>query len=791
MDNTNEQTPVQQVNDSVQQAAQAQPAQENGPLQGPGGAPQLPPPTAPNVTPQDDSQKADLSKPPAQAQGATDPSQHPMVQKASVLRQVAEALAGGPKYATTIDPQTGVAKRTALPMSGRDIGMAIALEALSGGMAGAAAKGPNATGQAMAAGLNQGQQIAEQRKDQQQTADNMAQQDFARQMQTFHNNLQMMQVAKQIGASDLETNQKVAGQYGDLYNEVQKHYGQYILGTGGEDDAAKYHATAATAIPTGKVIAVYDPQTGRQKTGPAGNPLWQLEYAFIDPSFKGDNLLSAEDKQVLAKYGTKGFVGTDGKPSKLPDNFQLSANMALALKHRAVNLELADSTLQDYYKATKMDPKSLAAHVSDDPTVADALGKFVPYLTATDKDGRRLNYTEAVGHLGAKDPQAAGQILNLLGGTETVSKFDADNANKAEQTKKESDRQAMYDGPMTEATAMAALNDPKAPPEVKAKAQGVIKTASSIQNSRAYGEAASRTQGEIDTKTRNGIPLTGKSGNTVTDMIKDPNVQSIQYDDSEKNLKDGVNESYLSRIQAANPNLAALVSQIGHGQQMLSAYGLAKNDGQVLASMVARAFPDYHFEKTEGFKKTYDAFTSGDDSKQIEAANTTYRHVAAAYDSSAHPLLIPGTRVWADYVTQADKALDEVHGAYSKGVQHEEQFARSAEAVKSLSPIARREGWREIAKLLSDKSSEKQQTYSRAKPTKRLPDFDIISPDAQDAFKHITGNQIGTNGYVSGSRNGTPNNVQPEAPSGAAGIAKFGGVPYYVDASGKALAKAQ
>lgn len=806
MDNTTPQTPVEQVNDSMQQATTPQ---DTSATQGPDNAPQTPTPnpTDPSATPQSAApqngpqqpQQPDASKNPAQpqAQAAQTPAQHPMVQKASILRQVAEALAGGPRYQTSIDPQSGKTTRTAIPMSGRDIGMAIALEALSGGIAGAAAKGPNATGQAAAAGLKQGEQIAQGRQEQQQQADSMAQGDYARQMQTFHNNLQMLQISKQLGGADFDTNQKVASQYGDLYKEMQNHYAPYILGTGGESDAAKYHATSATAIPTGRVIPVLNPQTGKQDTGGGGSPQWQLEYAFIDPSFKGDNLLNAQDKSILQKYGQQGFVDSSGKPSKLPENFQLGANLALALKHRAVSLEMSDDMLQGYYKQTDMDPKALVEHMKDDPSAADALGKFQAYLAQTDKDGRRLNYTEAIGHLGAKDPQAAGQVLNLLGGTATVSKFDADAANKAEADKKTTDLHAKYDGPLNPATAESIISDKDSTPEQKQRATDFLSSDNNRQvnlaGRKGYAAGAGHEQGSIDTRVQNHIPVSGsgKSGNAVADMIKDPNVSSIPVDPSEQKLTNGVNESYLSKIQAASPNLAALVNQIGHGQQMLSAYSLAKNDGQVLGSMVARAFPDYQFQKTEGFKKTYDSFTSGADSKQIEAGNTTYRHLASAFDAASDPESYnPLSKANADYHAAVDKVMEEAHSAYTPGVMHEEEAKRAADYMKSSIPWRRTEGFKMVANLLSDKSGEKQNTYRRAKPTPRVADMDIISPDAQAAFKKVTGKDIGTNGYVQGSLSGHPSNVPATPPSGAAGIAKFGGVPYYVDANQKPLSKA-
>jgi hypothetical protein len=661
-----------------------------------------------------------------------------MVQKASILRQVAEALAGGPRYQTTIDPQSGKATRTALPMSGRDIGMAIALEALSGAAAGAGAKGPNATGQAAAMGLQQGEKIADQRKDQQQQADNTAQQDYARQMQTFHNNLQMLQISKQLSGADFETNEKVAAQYGDLYKEMQNHYAQYILGTGGESDASKYHATSATAVPTGRVIPVLNPQTGKQDTGPGGSQQWQLEYAFIDPSFKGDNLLNAQDKSVLQKYGQQGFVDSQGKPSKLPDNFQLGANLALALKHRAVSLEMSDNMLQDYYKQTGMDPKALVEHMKEDPSAADAMGKFQAYLAQTDKDGRRLNYTEAIGQLGAKDPQAAGQVLNLLGGTSTVSKFDADAANKVDEDKKTAARKAMYEGPMTEATAIAALSDPDASPEIKAKAQGVIKTTTNINNGRAYGEAASRTQGEIDTKNKNGVPGAGKGGQDI------PFSAAVQATLSPDNYKtpDGRNHAFIDAFSNDNPELANLVKAYSEGRNMPSFYAAAKQYGGSLQAALETYDPSFDIHNVQAYNKTIQDLTPGGKiGSKLLQGNTAFKHLAKLYDDLG---VSSQMHLSGAYEEDHNAASTESANYYSNGAKATiPEIADQREVLnRSLVPFKQREAVRRTVDDILDKTTQTFNQQMNQLPRGFLLPKGVLDPEVVPNIERITGKSV-------------------------------------------------
>lgn len=675
---------------------------------------------------------------------------HPLVQKANILRQTAQALAGGPRYTESIDVNTGKMSRTQVPMSKSDIGLAIAMEAITGSLSGLSLTGPGATGRAAAAG---GQAVMQQQQQVQQQQDQQANADYARHAQVFEGNLRMMQLAQSLGQKDFETNQQFAGQYKPLADQVQSEHPEAILGVGGEQDASKYHATKNSAIPTGNVIPVFDPNTGKQAVGAAGNKLWQQEYMYIDPNFKGDNFLSKDDIATGQKYG---ILPT----GNLPDSIPMRMSMALNYKNRISAMGMADKNVQEYYKQMGEKAPDLIDAVKKDRTLTDAFEKFQPLLAATGND-----YGKAIGELAAggqgrqPNPQAAGKILNLYGGSDMVHKFDEDQANEKEQQKKTTDKRAAYDGALNTQTAESIMSDTNATSEQKQRAQAFLKTDQNrevnMAATKAGVEARARTQGEIDTKKANGIPLS--SGNTkVGDMIKDPNVQGIGLDPNEKNLTNGVNTTYLDQLRGANPSLAALIEQIGSGQQMQSAYALAKNDGQVLGSMVARAFPNYQFQKADAFGHAYKSFTSGKDKDQIEAGNTTYRHLSALFDAAGNTLLIPGSDAKADFDVTADKALEEIHGAYTPGVQHQEQYDRASQGVKSPFPWVRQEAVKKMAELLSDKSGEKQNSYRRVKPTDKIPDFNIISPDAQAAFKHITGKNIGDNGYADGSLSASP-----------------------------------
>jgi hypothetical protein len=145
-------------------------------------APAVPQP-APATPPQLQAARPRLSTQqpsPSQTQTVSNPeaAPHPAVQRASLVRDIAQTLAGGPRVHTTIDPQTGATVQTETTLTGKQIGLAIALEAISGGLAGLSQAGPNHIGRAGLAGFEMGQQQAQQRRaaDQQQ-----AQQQFENQ----------------------------------------------------------------------------------------------------------------------------------------------------------------------------------------------------------------------------------------------------------------------------------------------------------------------------------------------------------------------------------------------------------------------------------------------------------------------------------------------------------------------------------------------------------------------------------------------------------------------------------
>lgn len=147
----------------VSNAADAPPLQTVTPSGASASPPVTPSPTPPPTPPQQVAQLQPQQPPQPQqpttvSNAPSSPVNHPSVQRAGILRSIAETLAGGPRYRESIDPVTGATTYQQVPLSRADIGMAIALEAVSGALSGLSVQGPNSAARAGALGFAQGQQ---------------------------------------------------------------------------------------------------------------------------------------------------------------------------------------------------------------------------------------------------------------------------------------------------------------------------------------------------------------------------------------------------------------------------------------------------------------------------------------------------------------------------------------------------------------------------------------------------------------------------------------------------------
>jgi hypothetical protein len=253
------------------------------------------------------------------------PPVHPAVQKASMGANIVKGIAdvlSPPQYKTEINPD-GSTKQTPIPRTRKDVGMSIALAALSGAFSGLGQVGPGHLGRAAAAGFNTTMQQRQQ-ADQQQSQ--QAQADFARKQATVSFNMQQMNAALDLGTKDKSYHED----YVQSYDHLVKQWSELpnvadIIKFGSPDaplsedeaeDIKKHSVFELMRVP----VSTYerrDPKTGKQvwvnnkgEVVPEGSysahPAWDNGYILVDKNapakLSDENGPTQTVKDLVAKY---------------------------------------------------------------------------------------------------------------------------------------------------------------------------------------------------------------------------------------------------------------------------------------------------------------------------------------------------------------------------------------------------------------------------------------------------------------------------------------------------------
>jgi hypothetical protein len=424
-------TPTPVTPQDQQAAANTSPAQDTSAQNQPGNtAPQFQSPTstAPGVPAQPQQTK---SKDPNQqmisgaAAAQPDPVQsHPLVQKAGILNAVATALSGGPRYTETINDQ-GVRVRTPAPLTGRQIGMAIAMEAIQGSLAGLQAGRGRGMGAAGLAGFQQVQKQTQQRDDQQ---DQKAQQDFVNKASAYAANLRTRSMAQEVGMRDEAAHKDWVAQHASTVNYIRENNPASII----KDDASEAEVTTPeftkqalkngwTAIPVG-----YEPRFDAQ-----GNHFTKDGVAMHNNTFMiVDSRKLALQPDVIAKaqsWGLPGFTNRNGEPLKLADNLDVRVGTIIDTSNKVAALDQEQRDLNGYYgyladKGVKgPDGKPLVAPdlktlVKQNPTlISNITGPWANHFGDSPSAAFKAMKDNVPGK---------GALLNLYGGTQLLDKYD-------------------------------------------------------------------------------------------------------------------------------------------------------------------------------------------------------------------------------------------------------------------------------------------------------------------------------------------------------------------------------
>lgn len=460
--------PTDPTTDDQQVQNTITPPQDQAPVQAPAASV----PSAPNPQPQSVS-----NAPQANAQPQQDYSQHPMVRHASIIRSIAESLAGGPRYKTIVDSNTGETKRVPVPLDRKDIGMAIAMSAIEGGLAGLQARGPNASAQA--AGLGFGA-VAQRREQAYKDQDAQASADFARKMQLTEHNMHMMQMTAALGHENEDLLQK----HVDAFSDMRDEQGTPALADVSESDLRTKYAGQAgklgemaskyLALPS-KVVPVLD--SNGQPTGQS-----QLLWNFYDQTKQQP--LTQEFLNKAASYGVPGSVKSDGTSYQIPENATISAPAYAKMVRQMESADLLQNDVDEVASATKTEAPSVKALLKSGQLSFNAINQYFR------DHGAAQNPADAVA-LMAKDPKASSYAPSIVAafGPDAFTKYkDAQAANKEgaiEGAKKAADAAAEANGPLTDDKAASILSDPNATPIQKSRAQ-------SFQNIKAQQKAAQK-----------------------------------------------------------------------------------------------------------------------------------------------------------------------------------------------------------------------------------------------------------------------------------------------------------
>jgi hypothetical protein len=388
----------------------------------------------------------------------------------SMLYKAAQELTGGERYKTTIDAN-GNTVRTPINPPAWALGLSLALNVLSGGLQGLAPTGPGRYGKAAEIGVNAGmkQRAAVQQANQQ--SDEQARADQDEKMAVVKNNLQIRQMAQNVGKQDLEMNQAYVNSYAPVVKMLEDRP-ELIKGDVPEDKinetikSGKYNVTRDMFIPHGEPFPIMDPATGKQKEV-NGVPAWGHNYYVVDAKAKG--VLTQEIQDQGYKIGK--FRNPDGSRVNVPTTSDYPMATIGQYANQFAQIQTAEEML-DRHQADVLGDKagpreSLADLAASDPRMMQAVNDYSRFMGAGAVDQV----------FGAMLANGAGQSAQLLMQHMNVT---PDDIRKAENQRLKEHAEATAEGkaeavtPKTMGDALAMKNNPDSSTAQQKWAQGVI-----------------------------------------------------------------------------------------------------------------------------------------------------------------------------------------------------------------------------------------------------------------------------------------------------------------------------
>jgi hypothetical protein len=328
---------------------------------------------------------------------------HPAIKRAGVMYSIAEALAGGPRYTEKIDAE-GNRQFEKVPVSGKHLAMAIAMEAIQGSLTGLAAGRGRGIGSAGAASFNQ--QLA-QRQQQQQRQDDRAQQDADNRYKYIAQKASIAEVnsrtilntaeAEKFGVDAIDRAVTINRESGVLDIEPSN------LDNGGQPMTQQ---EMSDAIKNGKISTMdqIGPIAGRvQITDKDGNTRWEATHLIIrDPNSPVPVTQEMWDRYASARV--------PGFPAGV--NIHPGTTLKLSLIQRANEVVAAHSLsdyrlkeIRDVLQGTQWADKVPASIDFSKPGVETAVQRFQKYVSHSNAHG--MDVYESLQAMGSdrRDPK--------------------------------------------------------------------------------------------------------------------------------------------------------------------------------------------------------------------------------------------------------------------------------------------------------------------------------------------------------------------------------------------------
>jgi hypothetical protein len=328
---------------------------------------------------------------------------HPAVKRASVLYEVAQALAGGPHYNETIDAD-GNRVKTPVKMSGRNIAMAIALEAISGSLTGLQAGRGHGPGAAGAAAM---QQSMQRRQQEQLRQDATAKEDFNNRSAVIARKAQIAEVNSRTILNTAES-EKYGAEAIDKLVDINRASGVLDVEPGNVDNSGvpMTQQEMMDAIKAGKISTMdqLGPIAGRvEVTNTDGSKRWEATHLIVrDPKTPVE--VSQEQWDRFAAAHVPGFpAGVKiGNGTELKLSIVQRANEVLGA-HSLSDYRLKE--IRDVLDGTPWADKVPASVDFSKPGVETAMQRFQKYVSHSNQHG--MDVMESLQQMGQdkRDPR--------------------------------------------------------------------------------------------------------------------------------------------------------------------------------------------------------------------------------------------------------------------------------------------------------------------------------------------------------------------------------------------------